>query len=344
MSVLWPDFVQHDVMLDDKTTLALPAMTALYARITHINQLQALAKFKVRRFVLGGGSNLVLTGDFDGLMLHMGIGGCTLISEDDKAWYVQAGAGECWHDFVAWTLDQGWPGLENLVLIPGTVGAAPVQNIGAYGLEMGERFFSLHAVDMASGDLRSFTREECRFAYRNSLFKQEGWSYDGCFAITDVTFRLPKIWEPRIHYADLAAELDERTLSDRMSAHEVAKAVIRVRQRKLPDPATLRNAGSFFQNPMVDEKCAHLLKAKFPDLPTYPQPDGTIKLAAGWMIEQAGWKGRSLGAVGMYEKQALVLINHHQATGKDVLALLDAVRADVRRTFGVELLPEPVFL
>jgi UDP-N-acetylmuramate dehydrogenase len=297
----------------------------------------------VPRFVLGGGSNLVLTGDFNGLVLQMAIPGRELAGEDADAWYVRAGAGENWHDFVGWTLAQGWPGLENLALIPGTVGAAPIQNIGAYGLEVAERFHSLCACDMKNGEIVRFDHASCRFGYRDSVFKQEGWHLDGRFVITEVTFRLPKRWQALTGYADVAAELATAGITA-PDARQVADAVVAVRRRKLPDPAQIPNAGSFFHNPVVDAGVADRVRANFPGLPVYMQPDGRVKLAAGWLIERAGWKGRARGAVGMYEKQALILVNRGGATGSDVVDLMRAVQRDVRAMFGVDLTPEPVFL
>ncbi|MFT3848403.1 MAG: UDP-N-acetylmuramate dehydrogenase [Propionivibrio sp.] len=342
-----PDFVEREADLSRRNTLALPSRTALYARITTTEQLAVLADSYApgdrRCFVLGGGSNLVLNGDFDGLILHMAIPGRALAAEDDDAWYVRAGAGENWHDFVQWTLTQGWPGLENLSLIPGTVGAAPIQNIGAYGLEASDRFHALTAFDMRHSESMRFDRAACRFGYRNSVFKQEGWHLDGGFVITEVTFRLPKRWQPQNRYADIANELAAREIIT-PTARQIADAVIAVRQRKLPDPARIPNAGSFFHNPIVDATTAERLLAMYSTLPHYPQPDGRMKLAAGWLIEQAGWKGRALGPVGMYEKQALVLVNRGGATGTDVGALMQAVQRDVREKFALELMPEPVFL
>ena len=335
--------LQSEFDLSTSNTLALAGKAALYAKINSVGQLVDPDYKSAPRFVLGGGSNLVLSGDFDGLVLHMAIPGRELAGEDADAWYVRAGAGENWHDFVGWTLAQGWPGLENLSLIPGTVGAAPIQNIGAYGLELGERFQSLTACDMGSGEFVSFDRAACRFGYRDSVFKQEGWHLDGRFVITDVTFRLPKQWRPITRYADIAAELASQEIAT-PNASQIADAVISVRQRKLPDPAQIPNTGSFFHNPVVDAVVADRLLVTHPGLPNYPQVDGRVKLAAGWLIEQVGWKGRDLGPVGMYEKQALVLVNRGGATGRDVLVLMHAVQFDVRAKFGVELLPEPVFL
>ena len=342
-----PDFIEREANLGRHNSLALPGSAALYAYITASSQLASLrnspAVAERRRFVLGGGSNLVLTGDYDGLVVHMAIAGRALLGEDADAWYVRAGGGESWHDFVQWTLAQGWPGLENLSLIPGTVGAAPIQNIGAYGLEVAERFHCLDAFDMQTGETTRFDRAACRFGYRDSVFKQEGWHRDGRFVVTGVSFRLAKQWQPLTRYADIALELDTQNITA-PSAQDVANAVIAIRQRKLPDPAQVPNAGSFFHNPVVDATTVQALLAKHPNMPHYPQADGRCKLAAGWLIEQAGWKGKNLGPVGMYEKQALVLVNRGGATGADVTALMHAVQRDVRSTFGVTLTPEPIFI
>ena len=324
-------------------TLALPGRATRYLRVTDARQLAEPALASERRFILGGGSNLVLTGDFAGLVLHMAIPGKRLLQEDGEAWYIEAGAGENWHDFVQWTLAQGWPGLENLSLIPGTVGAAPIQNIGAYGLEVCEHFHSLQAWDFQLGEIVSFDREQCRFAYRDSLFKQQGWHLDGRLAIVSVVFRLPKQWVANIRYADVAQELAIREITT-PTASDIAAAIIAIRRRKLPDPAVTPNAGSFFHNPVVSADIAATLATAHPALPRYPQPDGRVKLAAGWLIEQAGWKGKALGPVGMYEKQALVLVNRGGANGADVQRTMAAVQAAVREKFAVELTPEPIFL
>ena len=339
---LLPDWVLQDVDLTAHNTLALPARAAWLAKIDSVEQLHELAAVvncPIQRFILGGGSNLVLTEDFEGLVLHMALSGKMLATEDHEAWYVTAAAGEQWHDFVLWTLQMGWPGLENLVLIPGTVGAAPIQNIGAYGLELSDRFFSLNALDMESGEIRAFSKEECRFSYRGSLFKEMGWHLDGRFVITEVTFRLPKVWRANIAYADLKQAL---STIENPTADEVANAVIALRQSKLPDPEVLPNAGSFFQNPLVNAAELEHLLARYPEMPHYPQADGRFKLAAGWLIEKALWKGKRLGKVGMYEKQALVLVNYDQGNGADVMALTKAVQNDVKNRFGIDLMPEPV--
>jgi UDP-N-acetylmuramate dehydrogenase len=344
MALMQTDRLQRNVALHRLNTFGLPACAARFAAIATPAQLTALMALPEwrswPRFVLGGGSNLVLTGDFAGLILHVRIPGRQWVAEDAEAWFIRAGAGENWHDFVDWTLACGWPGLENLALIPGTVGAAPIQNIGAYGLEIAERFQQLEAVDLETGEIATFDHAACRFGYRDSVFKREA---TGRYLVTSVTFRLPKRWQPITRYAELARELEARNLPQ-PTAPQIAEAVIAVRSRKLPDPARIGNAGSFFKNPVVDAATFANLAGRYPDLPRYSQPDGAFKLAAGWLIEQCGWKGRSLGAAGVYERQALVLVNRGGARGEEVLRLAQAIQASVRAEFGVELEPEPVVL
>lgn len=338
---------RRQVELGALNTLGLPSIADCLVSIEDVAQLPRLfeapeCKFH-RRLILGGGSNLVLTGDFDGLVVQVAICGKQLLGEDKEAWYVSAGAGENWHCFVEWTLARGWPGLENLALIPGTVGAAPIQNIGAYGLEVCERLHCVDVFDLLTGKAACFDRVACRFGYRDSVFKQDGWHLEGRFVVTGVTFRLPKRWEAAIHYRDVKIELDDRGVES-PDPRQIADAVIAIRRRKLPDPERLPNSGSFFQNPVVDTQVADGLLARYPALPVYPLGEGRAKLAAGWLIEQAGWKGRDLGKVGMFENQALVLVNRGGACGQDVLALTAAVQRDVKDRFGIKLLPEPVFV
>lgn len=334
--------VTSNAPLQALNTFGLPAHAANLAVVESPRQLPALMvrpEWAGPRFVLGGGSNLILAGDFAGLVVQVRIAGRELAAETPDAWLVRAAAGENWPAFVQWTLAQGWPGLENLSLIPGTVGAAPVQNIGAYGLELAERFHILEAMDLETGYAVTLDRAACRFGYRDSVFKRAPERY----LVTAVTFCLPKRWRPVLSYADVARELEARRINA-PSPQQVAAAVIAIRQRKLPDPAQIGNAGSFFKNPVVDAATGAALLARYPALPHYPQPDGRLKLAAGWLIEQCGWKGRTLGPVGVYEKQALVLVNCGGARGVDVLRLARAIQATVRAAFGVELEPEPVIL
>ena len=339
-----PDPLRQNVALDALNTLRLPARAAWFAAIDSVDTLRTVlddARIQgLPRLVLGGGSNLVLAGDFPGLVLQVAFHGRSRVQEDADAFYVRVGGGENWHDFVRWTLEMGWPGLENLSLIPGTAGAAPVQNIGAYGIEVCEHFYSLRAYDLETGKTVGFDKADCAFAYRDSFFKQQG---AGRYLIAAVTFRLPKRWTPITGYADVARHLAAQGIAV-PTPLQVSDAVIAIRRAKLPDPAEIGNAGSFFKNPLVEAAEYARLAALHPGLPHYPQADGREKLAAGWLIEQAGWKGRRLGPVGCFERQALVLVNHGGATGADVRATSNAVRADVRARFGVELEPEPVFV
>jgi len=336
--------VQHHFPLQSLNTFGIAAHAQAYLRVTSLAQLRAAladpALAAMPRLVLGGGSNLLLTGDVAGLVLHIALEGCVVVDSDDDATYVRAAAGENWHGFVQWTLAQGLGGLENLSLIPGTVGAAPIQNIGAYGAETKDLFHSLTAFDPASGQTISMDKQACRFGYRDSVFKQrEGRD----LIIVDVTFALPKRWQPNLRYAELAQAVAAQGIAA-PDARQVADTVIAIRRRKLPDPQVIGNAGSFFKNPVVSgAQCARLL-AQFPTLVHHRQPDGSEKLAAGWLIDQCGWKGRSLGAAGVYAKQALVLVNHGGASGADVVRLAGAIQADVAAKYGVNLEPEPVFV
>jgi len=286
--------------------------------------------------VLGGGSNVVLTRDLDALVLLMEIPGYQVESSDD-AWLVTAGAGENWHGLVCRTIDDGLPGLENLALIPGTAGAAPIQNIGAYGVELRERFAGLRAFDRQQRTFVYLDLGQCAFGYRDSLFKQAGL---GRYIITAVTLRLPRKWQPVLSYGELARELEGSTPDAAM----VRDAVIAIRSRKLPDPAELGNAGSFFKNPLVSATQRAALLDAHPDLVSYPQPDGSFKLAAGWLIDRCGFKGHSDGPVGVYGKQALVLVHHGGGTGTALLALAHRIADAVEARFGVRIEPEPVVL
>lgn len=290
------------------------------------------------KFILGGGSNIVLARDVSAVVLKVAIGGMRLLETRDDAFIVEAGAGVPWHELVAWTIDQGLPGLENLALIPGTVGAAPVQNIGAYGLELQDRFESLDGVDLVTG--RGFTLDGrlCRFGYRDSVFKHE---LAGKSVITRVRLRLPRPWRPVLGYLDLQRKIDETGLTA-PDARQIFDWVCQIRRAKLPDPAVIGNAGSFFKNPVVTpEQCRDII-ARDPHVVHYPMDDGSFKLAAGWLIDACGWKGKSVGGAGVYEKQALVLINRGEARGAEVITLARAIQESVYGRFGIRLEPEPV--
>jgi UDP-N-acetylmuramate dehydrogenase len=336
--------IQKNVSLKPWNTFGIEAVASTYLSIDNIIQLQSLvadAELKqCRPFILGGGSNIILPDQVDALVLHIALQGKNLLREDEDYIYVRAAAGENWHQFVQWTLAQGWGGLENLSLIPGTVGAAPIQNIGAYGVEIKDHFFQLTAFDLSNGDIRILDRDACQFAYRDSVFKH---AYKNNWLILDVTFALPKRWQANLRYADLAQRCAAQGLTEPTPA-DISALVIALRQSKLPDPAVLGNAGSFFKNPLVEAAQRDGLLAQFPDLVSYPQEDGRYKLAAGWLIERSGWKGKRDGAVGVYEQQALVLVNHGGASGTEVRAFAKQVQVAVWQQFAVELEIEPIFV
>ncbi|ALK96415.1 UDP-N-acetylenolpyruvoylglucosamine reductase [Massilia sp. WF1] len=337
--------IEQDIPLQQFNTFGIPARARRYLRVTEPAQLALLAAdpalAALPRLVLGGGSNLLITReDIDLLVLHMALMGKDIVGETPDSILVRARAGENWHGFVQWTLEQGLGGLENMSLIPGTVGASPIQNIGAYGAEVKDLFHSLTAFDFATGLTRSMDAAACRFAYRDSVFKHEEGRG---LAVLDVTFALPKAWTANLRYAELAQALQAEGLAG-PTPRQVSAAVVAIRRRKLPDPLEIGNAGSFFKNPVVSsEHCARLLE-RWPALVHHRQPDGSEKLAAGWLIDQCGWKGKNRGRAGVYPKQALVLVNNGGASGEEVLALARAIQADVRERFGVELEPEPVMI
>jgi len=296
------------------------------------------------KFILGGGSNVVLTHDLDAVVIKIEIMGKRLVREEADAWIVEAGAGESWHDVVAWTLDNGWPGLENMALIPGLIGASPVQNIGAYGVELKDRFDSLDAVDLVTGRTVTLGAAECRFGYRDSVFKQHDFGgLAGKSVITRVRLRLPKPWQPLLGYLDLERKMAD-TGNSAPDARTVFDWICAIRRAKLPDPALIGNAGSFFKNPVVTpEQCRDII-GRDPEIVHYPMPDGSIKLAAGWMIDACGWKGKTVGRAGVYEKQALVLVNRGGASGAEVVTLARAIQESVYGRFGIRLEPEPVIV
>jgi UDP-N-acetylmuramate dehydrogenase len=286
--------------------------------------------------VIGGGSNLLLTKDVEALVLRMASLGRGILSDDDQRVVVEAEAGEPWHPFVLWTLEQGLAGLENLSLIPGTVGAAPMQNIGAYGVEIKDVFAGLTALDRETGEVRDFALEDCAFGYRDSLFKQQ----PGRWLILRVRFVLQRHSTLHLDYGPIRQRLEAQGVQA-PTALDVSRAVCEIRSEKLPDPARLGNAGSFFKNPLVAAPLAERLRAEHPDLVAYPAANEQVKLAAGWLIERAGWKGFRDGDAGVHARQALVLVNYGQATGSQLLSLARRIQADIAAKFGVTLEIEP---
>ncbi len=284
-------------------------------------------------FILGGGSNILFTKDVEGLVLKNEIMGIEVIHEDNEHVFVRAGAGENWHQFVLHCLDHNWAGIENLSLIPGCVGAAPIQNIGAYGVELQEVFFSLEAYDIQEKKICTFTPADCEFGYRESVFKNH---LRGQMIILNITVRLRKTPIFHTSYGSLKEELEKMGVQD-LTIKAVSRAVISIRMQKLPDPAQIPNAGSFFKNPVINPDQFSALKSKYQTIPSYPQADGRIKLAAAWLIEQCGWKGYRKGDAGCHEKQALVLVNYGKATGMEIYDLSEEILRSVESEFGILL-------
>lgn len=348
--------VENQVALQSMNTFGIAAKARRLVRLRdarEVAQILDQAEAADRPFwVLGGGSNLVITADVKPLVIKVEIKGRALLEETPRGWLVQAAAGENWHEFVAWTLAQGWPGLENMALIPGSVGASPVQNIGAYGVELQDRFHSLDAVDLVTGKPFSLDAAQCGFSYRDSVFKHSpgddrGFGLAHRAVITQVRFWLPKPWRPVLGYLDLQRKLAE-TGVQKPDAQQIFDWVCAIRRAKLPDPAQIGNAGSFFKNPSVTpEQCADII-AREPRVVHYPMSDGSIKLAAGWLIDACGWKGKSVGRAAVYDKQALVLVNRggpsDPCTGGEVMTLAGAIQTSVYERFGIRLEPEPVVL
>ena len=342
--------VERNVPLQPHNSFGIVAKARALVRVRgaeDVKQLLADPELgAIPKFVLGGGSNIVLTGDVKPLVLKVEVTGRRVVEDGPRATVVEAGAGENWHDFVDWTLEQGFGGLENLALIPGTVGASPVQNIGAYGVELQDRFESLDAMDLFTGRIFTLDATQCAFGYRDSVFKhaaaQEGdFGLGGRALILRVRLRLPKPWKPVLGYLDLERKMQETGIRN-PTARQIRDWVCAIRSGKLPDPRVIGNAGSFFKNPTVTpEQCQDII-AREPGIVHYPMPDGSVKLAAGWLIDACGWKGKSVGNAGVYEKQALVLVNRGGATGGEVVTLARAIQTSVYERFGIRLEPEPV--
>lgn len=332
--------IQEQVSLKPYNSFAVEAAASYFAEAQDDRQVrEALAYAAAQHLpllLLGGGSNLLLTADVDALVLRMASRGIRLLADDGQRVLIEAEAGEPWHPFVQWTLEQGFAGLENLSLIPGTVGAAPVQNIGAYGVELKDLFAGLTALDRHSGELREFSLEDCAFAYRDSLFKRES----GRWVILRVRFALNRAAALHLDYGPVRQRLAEQGITA-PTALDVSRAICAIRSEKLPDPVELGNAGSFFKNPLVAAELAQRLRDEHADLVAYPQADGQVKLAAGWLIERAGWKGFREGDAGVHRLQALVLVNYGKATGAQLLNLARRIQADIAQRFAVELEIEP---
>ncbi|MFP4091527.1 MAG: UDP-N-acetylmuramate dehydrogenase [Cyclobacteriaceae bacterium] len=337
--------IQENVSLKAYNTFGIEASTRYFANVTNVEELQELIQQKIYQqqeiFILGGGSNVLLTKNFDGLVIKISIKGIRTVKENDDHAWVRAGAGENWHQFVLHCIRLGLGGIENLSLIPGTIGAAPMQNIGAYGVEIKDVFEQLQAVHLQTGELRTFSHEECQFGYRESIFKNE---LKGKYIITSVTLKLSKKPVINTTYGTIQETLAEmRSKADyqaQPAIAEVSEAVIAIRQSKLPDPRVIGNAGSFFKNPVVPRSKYESLQQEFEKVPGYEQGDEMVKVPAGWLIEQCGWKGKRFGGTGVHDKQALVLVNHGDARGNEVWELALKIKQSVWDRFGIDISPE----
>ena len=345
--------IQETISLKQYNTFGINTVAKFFADFKTIDELSELLEFDQRSthralwatndqltescgrstLILGGGSNILFTKDFDGLVLKNELHGIKVIKEDVHHVYVQVGAGENWHQFVLHCIKKGWAGVENLSLIPGNVGASPMQNIGAYGVEIKNVFFSLEAYHIHDKKLINFTLNDCEFGYRESVFKRK---LKGEFVIISVTYRLDKIPTFNISYGAVEQELEKMGVKD-LSLRAVSQAVINIRSSKLPNPAEIGNAGSFFKNPEVSSSQFAVLSSQFPAIVGYALPNGNVKLAAGWLIEQCGWKGYRKGDAGCHQKQALVLVNYGNAKGSEIYDLSEEILQSVKARFGVVL-------
>lgn len=328
--------IEQNVSLKPYNTFGLEAQAKLMARVNSIASLQeVLADSNLNseeRFILGGGSNILLTKDVDGLVIKNEIAGIEVVAETAGHYLVKSGAGVVWHELVMHCIENNYPGIENLSLIPGNVGAAPMQNIGAYGVELKNVFDSLEAVEIATGNVEMFSAADCQFGYRESVFKRK---LKGQFIISSVTLKLNKQPNLNTSYGAIEQELERLSVAS-PTIQDVSRAVINIRQSKLPDPKELGNSGSFFKNPVVPTSKYEELKSKHSNIPGYPAGENT-KLAAGWLIEQCGWKGKVVGNTGSHTKQALVLVNYGNATGVEIFELSEQIMQSVYDTFGVQL-------
>jgi len=326
--------VQQNISLKPYNTFGIDVKANRFIEITDKLQLKAvLEKNSLPLLILGGGSNLLLTKDFEGLVIKNNIKGIDILEEDNQSIILKVGAGEIWHQFVMYSIEKGYCGIENLSLIPGNVGASPMQNIGAYGVEVKDLITQVEAVNLKDFSIKYFSNAECNFGYRTSVFKT---TEKGKYFITAVTFKLSKTPNLNTSYGAIEGELNERGISN-PTIKDVSDAVIAIRQSKLPDPLEIGNSGSFFKNPVVKESVKNKILENFENAPNYPQADGTYKMAAGWLIEQCGWKGKRIGDYGVHDKQALVLVNHGGAKGGDIYQLSEDIIQSVQQKFNITL-------
>lgn len=329
--------IEQDISLKPHNTFGLSCAARYFAKADSIESVQDILSSSIsqqsRLLVLGGGSNLLLTQDYDGLVLKNEIPGKKIVAKNAKSVVVEVGGGENWHEFVLWSIKNGLGGIENLSLIPGNVGASPMQNIGAYGVEIKDRFVQLSAYHIPTGEVHKFDKSDCAFGYRESVFKRQ---LKGEYIICAVQYELSLEHELNVSYGAIEQELEAMKVTE-LSIKAVSDAVINIRRSKLPDPKEIGNSGSFFKNPVVEAVTVKKLKEIYPTMPSYPAGPGKMKLAAGWLIEQAGWKGYRQGDYGVHTKQALVLVNYGNATGKQIYNLSQEILDSVKAKFGIQL-------
>lgn len=328
--------IEHNTSLKPYNTFGIDVKAHSFGRFGSLDELKDLLQNRNREiplFILGGGSNVLLTKDLPFFVLKNEILGIEQVGETDEHVVLKVGSGVEWHAFVRYTVEKGWGGIENMSLIPGSVGASPMQNIGAYGAEIKDTFVSLEALHIDSLEVHSFNKEQCEFGYRESVFKR---ALKGQYVIVSVSYRLSK--HPKINttYGAIQSEIEVMGV-DHVTVDTVSQAVMNIRRSKLPDPKVLGNAGSFFKNPVVSSEVFEQIQINYPDMPHYPQENGEEKLAAGWLIEKAGWKGKRVGSCGVHEKQALVLVNYGGATGQEIYDLSTSIIEDIQSRFGVIL-------
>lgn len=330
--------IQNNHSLKNYNSFGIAAKSRYFCQIKNNQDITALLEWQQQAdtplLLLGSGSNLLFINDYQGMSAVIKTKGITVIGEDNDYTYIKAAAGENWHQFVRWTVEHHYAGLENLSLIPGTVGAAPLQNIGAYGVELADCLYQLDAVELSTGKIKTFSQQECCFNYRDSFFKSSAF---GEYLIQSITIKSPKKPHWKIEYAGIKTHLKGKMLN----AKTISNCIISVRQSKLPDPAILGNAGSFFKNPLVSKTKWQALQQDHPTLSGYPQKEGLIKISAAWLIDQCGWKGKQQHNAGVYEKHALVLVNHGGASGTEIWALAKTIVKSVNDTFGITLEAEP---
>ncbi len=327
--------LQENVNLQPFNTFGIAVNSEFFAPFSSVQELKSLlSEVKDRNLlILGGGSNVLFQGDFKGVILRNEIKGIELIQESDQDVILKVGAGEVWHNLVLHTIKKGWGGIENLSLIPGSVGASPMQNIGAYGVEIKDVFESLEALEISTGKLQSFSHEECQFGYRESVFKKE---LKNKYVITSVTYKLSKFPKLNTSYGAIEEELASRNISQ-PTIKEVSDAVIAIRQSKLPDPKEIGNAGSFFKNPVIPTRHYLELQKQFENIPSYKVDDANVKVPAGWLIDHSGWKGKTFGNYGVHKRQALVLVNYKDAKGSEIFQLSEQIIQDILLRYGIKL-------